>query len=110
MATATIKIQNSNAYYEGVKLGFLTACLIDHFKLKNGEEYVITITEGRGYKINGDKEAYYHFYKTTKILRFFPGFTKYVGLICKQHFNNLFFVPNSKKRYSISVKKIRKEK
>ena len=104
----TIKIQSDNAYYKGVKLGFLVNCIINHFRLENGEEYVITITEGRGYRISGDKEEYYNFYKETKILRFFPSLSKYVGLVCKQHFNNLFFVPDPKKRYNITVKKVRK--
>ncbi len=124
MATATIKIQGNNAYYKGVKLGSLVDCIINHFKLKNGEEYVITITEGSEYRITEDggfgiddyrpdiyRPDIYHFYKKTKIFGFFSSSTKtkYVGLACKQHFNNLFFVPDSKKRYSISVKKVRKE-
>lgn len=109
MATVTIKIQSDDAYCEGVKLGLLVDCIINHFKLENGEEYVITITEGSEYKIDSDSEEYYHFYKRTKILYFFPGLPKYVGIVCKKHFNNLFFVPDPEKRYSISVKKIRKE-
>lgn len=107
--TIEVKYENSihNVYYKGVNLGALVFTLRHHFKLQHGNSYIVTITEGGKFRLKmstyGD---YYHFYKKTRFLYFFPGFEDYAGLVCIKQFDRLFFVPDVKKDYDITVKKV----
>ena len=100
-------IDMSGAYlcHKGSSIGMLVDTIRKHFKLKSGHNYEITIIEGKKYifKIHeGSMSMYYDVYRKCFL------FNDYVGLVCKEEFDNLFFVPDLKKRYDITVKKVKK--
>jgi len=104
----TIEIKdNDNAYHDGDRLGILLSTLLRHFKLQHGNSYIVTITEGGKFifKISTFKDHYY-LYEKTRFFFFFPGIAVYAGLVCRKHFDALFFVPDINKRYNIKVEKV----
>ena len=92
-------------YHEGSRLGLIVRAISNHFTLRAGYDYEVTIVEGKKYifKIHeGSMSMYYDVYRKCFL------FNDYVGLVCKEEFDNLFFVPDLKKRYDITVEKVKK--
>ena len=98
----TIQVNGYGACcYENEELGYLVSTLLDHFNMYNGK-YSITIVPGKKYKITGNNNNCYNEY--------YGIFTKekeYAGIVCKEAFNKLFFIPDETKRYDIIVKRIK---
>jgi len=71
------------------------------FKLKNSRvyKYVITIVEGTEYSFRKGVTSYILCTED-----------KMIGCLCIRNFDKFFFSPDPKKKYNITVKKVRIEK
>lgn len=101
-----IEMSGNDFYHRDEYLGYATFKIRHTFKLKNGETYQITITEGSQYVFKS------HSSRTSSSSRFY-GITalegnSHCGIICKKEFNELFFTPDPNKKYDITVKKVKK--
>jgi hypothetical protein len=101
----TIEIRKGAAYYRGKFIDEMSGVLRHSFKLKNSNvfKYVITIVEGSQFMIREDLTDYLVHVNSCS-----TGGSLYKGLVCKRHFDKLFFPLDEKKTYDITVKKVRK--
>lgn len=97
----TITMKDNNLYHRGNHIDYVMNSIRHFFKLKNSRvyKYVITIVEGTEYSFRGDRSYY--------ILKIDD---KFIGSLCIRHFNKFFFSPDPKKKYDITVKKVKIEK
>jgi len=100
----TIEMKNNHVYYRGKKIGYVLSSTSEFFGLKNARvyKYAVTITEGTQYIVENSKYEAFYYLKNAE-----TGAS--LGLVCKEIFDRLFFVLNLKKRYNVTVKKIRKK-
>lgn len=101
----TIEIRRYWVWYKGKKLGSIVNFLDDRFSLRNSYKfkYRINIVEGGDFTFRAENDDFniddfYYLYENTR----------YIGLICKDEFNKLFFEPEEDKKYNITVKKVRR--
>ena len=106
----TITIENGHVYYLGKEIDYLLDSIRSHFGLKNSRiyKYVISIVESKTGRYNversGAMDDMYALYEIE------DGAGSFVGEICQEHFVKIFFRPWLKKRYNITVKKVRIKK
>ena len=85
------------AHYRDVNRGYVTTGIRNHFKLLYNGKVRITIKEEGPYKL---------------IPRYMSSMTEihkdssYIGIVCGEGFTELFFKPDGRKSYSITVKKV----
>lgn len=97
----TIKVTKASyVYYGNRKIGYLHASIAERFGLKCGK-YRITINKGTQFVFmpGGEKSELYELPEN-----------HYRGCICTNKFSKLFFKPNSRKRYDITVNRIPRKK
>ncbi len=93
----TIKIRDCLVYYRGKSRGILTCSIREHFRLSQFGKVRITIEEKGPYKFKPScNDTLYELYKDSK----------YAGVICREQFERLFFRPDGRKSYSITVKRM----
>lgn len=90
--------------YKGSSLGIPLYMICKHFGLKTGYNYEIEITEGGKYYFSCEENLFIHIHKRKMFLPIIFG--HYIGLVCKDKFEKLFFEPKKKQGYSIKVKRI----
>ncbi len=96
--TRTLGVCWGKIYYRGILKGKLTYFVRDHFELPCNGKVRITIEEKGPYTFGltpGDI-----LYEVRKD-------SQYIGIICRDQFDRLFFKPDERKNYSIVVKKER---
>lgn len=102
----TITMKSGRVYYHGQKIDYMFHAIRDHFKLidSNTYKYIVTIVEsmtGRYQFRNGHCPDMYDLYKIGKKRDFL------IESICKSKFKRVFFKPWVRKRYNITVKKVK---
>lgn len=103
--TRTIAIDNrGKAYYRNKELGYLQIYIRKEFGipvLDSAGKYKTTIKECEGglyqFKASGDSD-FYELYECSS--------DNYIGHICRVELHKLFFEPDSRKNYDITVKKV----
>lgn len=98
----TVEMRQENIYYRGKKVDYLAEYIRNHFNITNSRvyKYVITIVEGTEYNFRNFSLEYFGLHIGNS----------FIGVICKEYFEKVFFRPDPKKRYNITVKKVRKNK
>ena len=90
----TIEVKRDGAVYYR---GYYEACLLNtvrkQFKMWRLGRYKITITKGTKYRLDHSV----HIWDAGKI----------VGYVCHRRFISLFFEPDGRKRYDITVKRVK---
>ncbi len=96
--TRTIEMIYNCAHYRGVHRGYVTTSIRDHFKLPYSGKVRITIKEEGPYRFTPRyRSSMIEIHKDSS----------YVGIICGEEFERLFFKPDGDKGYSIAMKKVR---
>lgn len=95
--TITIN-KNGCVHYGNRAVGYPTDLLRKSFKLKNNKRYSIIIVKGTQYQI----------YRTMKTLYGITDVTtkwtpEFMGVVCKNAFDKLFFKADGRKRYDITI-------
>ena len=95
----TVEIRNGYIYYGGMRLGWLMKKVRLYFNLPRNGRVAITIKKGSFYKImtDGNGDISFHHKNEGR-----------VGYICVKRFQRLFFRPDGRKRYDITVRKVKK--
>ena len=94
----TITINRTGRYfYRGVERGYITIHSRVQWNLKKGT-YRITVAEGGKYrfKLNKPSFAWYDIYENDN----------FFDRLCCDLFDELFFKPDGRKKYNITVKKL----
>ncbi len=95
----TITIKHNHAYHRNKHLGYIVSDIRELFGLYDDSKYTVTITEGTQFEFKPPFfNLRYCLYKNGKA----------VGVICRYQFSKLFFEPDYKKKYDITVKRIKK--
>ena len=96
----TVTMDHGCLYYRGKEVEYMYSDMRDHFGLKDSEthKYVITITES--------KTGKYRFAHSGNMYAVYKG-KKCISEVCKNHLVRIFFRPLVKKRYNISVRKVK---
>ncbi len=95
--TRTIKMICDCAHYRGVYRGYVTTGTRNHFKLPYNGKVRITIKEEGPYKF-----ASRHMSSLIEIRKD----SSYIGIVCREEFERLFFKPDEHKSYDITVKEV----
>ncbi len=98
----TIVIRKSHVYYRGKWLGLFSCNIDSMFGFRQNGKYIITITEGGSYKIDLGSCDRKRFFTVRGGSR-----THRPASVCLKQFINVFFKPDSRKRYDITVKKVK---
>ena len=86
------------AYYGGKQRGYIAITIQKRFGIQAEGRYRITVTEGREFEpINADCSCCFCIQDEHGIY----------GKICRTEFAKLFFKPDGRKRYDITVKKVK---
>lgn len=85
-------------FYRRSNKGVLVPSIFRNFGISCGGRYEITITEGTEYLFK--KGRCYYILRNKNM--------GYSGVLCAKAFDKLFFSPNFKKRYDITVKEVTK--
>ena len=95
----TITIKNRTVFYRNVDLGQLVFGLEDQFGLRFDGKYSITVKENIDgvFSFETDEDSYYELHHNGK----------YIGIVCMEHFDKLFFTPDERRNYYITVKKVK---
>ncbi len=96
--TRTLEIRKGRVYYRGKYRGTLTYFIRDYFKLPYFGKPRITIREEGPYTFKFVFNSV--FYEMSKD-------SQYIGIVCKEEFERLFFKPDGDKGYDIIVKEVR---
>ncbi len=100
----TIEVDNYKMYYRGKEYAYLNDLLCTHLKIRDGR-FVITVNLGKNYhfgvaqKIHTEDRRDRNIFDKDGIL---------CGFVCEKLFTKLFFKPDGRKRYDITVKKVSK--
>ena len=96
--TRTLEIRRGGTYYRGKYRGIITYFIRDHFKLPYSGKVRITI-EGKGpYTFEPFPTGpFYDVYKHSQ----------YIGIVCSEKFERLFFKPVGHRGYDIIVKEVK---
>lgn len=100
----TIIMRNcGNVYYLGKYVEYMFSAMCRHFKLWDSDthKYIISIVES--------KTGEYQFKHSGSRYRLYKG-KMFIQEVCKDHFVRIFFRPLVRKRYNITVKKVRIKK
>lgn len=92
-----IEVKREHVYYKGQEVGYLVDVLRKSFGFVSGESYEVVIIKGNQYKFAPDDKGYYDIYKKGLLM----------GWVCRKLFSKLFFKPNPRNRYDITVKKVK---
>ena len=88
---------NNNAYYHGIKRGYITTFVRNHFELPCNGKVKITIKKKGPYKFVTNSFDYkYEVHKNSE----------YIGMVCCKPFKRLFFTPKRRKTYDIIVERL----
>ncbi len=96
--TRTLEIRKSRVYYRGKHRGTLTCSIRDSFKLPYFGKVRITIGEEGPYRF-----TLCHMSDMYKIHKH----SEYLGIVCGEEFEWLFFRPDGDKGYNIVVKEVK---
>ena len=104
----TITMKDERFYYRGKLVSYVRAAIRSYFKLGSSGlcKYVITIVESKTGKYRlvhnrmGDFDVWHNWQDADR----------FVGAVCFTHFKKLFFHASSKKRYDITVEKVKIKK
>ena len=95
--TRTIKIRYGRVYYRGVCKGMFAPSLREHFGLSQFGKARITIEEKGPYRFALTCDS--SLYEISKN-------SEYISVVCCDVFERLFFKPDGRKSYSITVKEV----
>ena len=90
--TRTLEIRGGFVYYRGIQKGWLIFQLKEHFEIPENGKIRITIKE----KENGS----YRIILNRRLYEIYKG-VRFVGIVCRKEFEQLFFVPKGHKEYDI---------
>lgn len=93
--TVTIDL-SGELFFREKWIGYATSQIRKHFRLNGSCKYRITIVEG----------TKYHFVRDGAGYLLGSNYCRKIGFICASKFHKLFFEPDTKKRYNITVKMI----
>ena len=96
--TRTIEMICNCAHYRGVYRGYVTMGIRNHFKLPRHGKVRITIKEEGPYKL-----ASFHAPSVIEIRKD----SSFIGIVCREEFERLFFKPDEYKSYDIIVKEVK---
>ncbi len=95
--TRTLKIRHDRVYYRGVCEGIMSYSLKIHFGLPLFGKVRITVEEKGPYQfVTSFNDCLYEISKNSE----------YVGVVCCDVFERLFFKLDGRKSYSITVKEV----
>ena len=93
--TRTLKIRHGRVYYRGVCKGIFAPSLREHFGLSQFGKVRITIEEEGPYRFKLPlDDSLYEIHKNSE----------YISVVCCDVFERLFFKPDGRKSYDITVK------
>ena len=95
----TIKLKHDYVYYGNEKRGYLVSGILHRFGFERDGRYVITIVKGTRFTFPK--------YPHRKELYSLKEKGKRLGVICVSQFDRLFFKPDGRKRYDITVKRVK---
>ncbi len=96
--TRTIEMIYNCVHYHNVHRGYVTTSIRNYFKLPYSGKVRITIEEKGPYRFTPRyKSSLIEVHKDSR----------YIGIVCGEEFESLFFKPNGDKGYSITVKKVK---
>ncbi len=98
----TIQTKNEDTYYRGKCLGDITPSTSKAFKIGKRGSFSITVTEGTQYRIERISKLFFNIHDTTVCSR-----DGYRGLVCIDAIEKMFGKVDCRKRYNITVKKVR---
>ena len=105
----TIEMKDGGyVFYRGKRIDWILSTLRTYFKLLRYGKFVVTIVEGTDYQIIPDPDQVVPGDTSTALYQIVVnGGTGYEDLfVCREHFDNLFFKPDNKKSYNITVKEV----
>ncbi len=104
----TITMKYAAAYYGGKRIDYVMLNVRTYFKLRDSEthKYVITIVLAKDgeYRLVTDYEGSYNIWQ---IYGDDMENDTFIGSICTRYFRKLFFTADQRRRYNITVKKVR---
>ena len=96
--TRTLEIRKGRVYYRGKYRGLLTYFVRDYFKLPDFGKVRITIGEEGPYTFGPIcDDTFCQVYKHSE----------YIGIVCGEELERLFFKPDGDKGYDIIVKEVK---
>ncbi len=99
----TIEVKSCDMYYRGKEYAFLNDSLCTHFKIWDGK-FVITINLGKNYRFEASRNSHTEDRKDRNV---FDKNGIRCGFVCEKLFTKLFFKPNARKRYDITVTRVK---
>ena len=106
----TIEVRYGWAYYRGQTLGTLCENIRNHFNMAfcGTEHYKISVRDGGRYRIS----RYYYKAQDASEIYYYINLgngmgLKHAGVVCQIAFTKLFFKPDGRKRYDITVKRVK---
>ena len=96
--TRTIEMNDSGAYYRGAFIGYIVGSIKKHFGLPHDGKVRIIIGGEGPYRFTlCHMSGMYEIHKDSE----------YIGVVCSEEFERLFFKPHPDKGYDIIVKEVK---